>query len=88
MEFLSEATLGELYQKISALKDGVIETDRLSEKITVFRKVRNELVHEIISSKRSIGEINKIAQDGLKKADNLLQETWYRLEWIDDFYRE
>lgn len=85
-EFLTEATLGALYQKILVLKDKVIDTAELAKKIKEFKYVRNELVHEIISSKLTIGQVNIKAQKGLGEADDLMKETWVRLEWIGDFY--
>ncbi len=86
MEFLGEATLGELYSKILALKDTTIDTTGLAGEVKTFKNVRNKLVHEIISSELTIKEINDKAQKGLKKANDVLQETWGRLNWIGEFY--
>lgn len=87
-KFLEEATLGDLYPRVLGLKDTVINSGALASKVKEFKKIRNKLVHEIISSKLTIKQINIKARKGLKAADGLLQETWYRLEWVDDFMSE
>jgi hypothetical protein len=51
-----------------------------------FKEVRNNLVHEIISKDLTLKEIERFAFEGLKQADILLQETWFRLDWLGDFY--
>lgn len=86
IKFLDEATLGQLHHKLSELRDNTINLDVLADEVKRFKKIRNNLVHEIVSSKLTIKQINIQARKGLKDADNLLQETWGRLEWIHDFF--
>jgi hypothetical protein len=82
--FLKRATLGMLYSKLAELDDIVINPDSLKEKVKDFKRVRNEFVHEIISSGKDYEEIEKVCERYIKVADVLLQETWYKLAWVED----
>lgn len=87
-DFLVDATLGSLFSKLNELEDSAVNLGELRGKVKRFKKVRNEFTHEIITSKRSYKEIERECKKYLKFADELLEATWGRLDWIDDTLRD
>ncbi len=87
-DFLDDATLGSLFYKLKELEDSAINLDEFRVKVKRFKKVRNEFTHRIITSKRSYEEIEKECEKYLEFADELLEATWGRLDWIDDTLRD
>ena len=87
-DFLNNASMGSLFSKLKELEDSAINLEEFKDKIKAFKKVRNEFTHEIITSEKSYLEIESECKKHLEIADELLEDTWGRLDWIEDFHRE
>jgi hypothetical protein len=86
--FLDRATIGSLFSKLKELEDSAINLGEFKDKVKIFKGVRNEFTHEIITSGKSYAEIEVECKKYLEIADELLEDTWFRLGWIEDFQRK
>lgn len=85
-QFLNKATMGNLISKLNELKDPVVNLNELITKAGNFKDIRNEFTHQIIASTKNYSGIEAECEKYLNVADELLRDTWGRLDWIEDFY--
>lgn len=85
LEFLEKATLGGLYGKLKEIEDTALNIEGFRAKVKVFKDIRNEFVHDIISSGREMEEIEKMCAGYLEVADTLLENTWWMLDWVENY---